>query len=115
MMRKSLPPYLRILLKHGLNSISFTNPLQALEHFVTNPDKFSLLITDMRMPGMCGLELASKIREINKSIKIFLITAFDTDELDSNKVYRTAKIDRITQKPVKLGVLRKLIQEIFNS
>ena len=67
------------------------------------------------MPSMCDLDLADKVRELNKSVKIFLITAFDIDELDSNKVYQSAKIDRIIQKPIKLAVLRKIIDETINA
>jgi two-component system, cell cycle response regulator CpdR len=70
----------------GFDSISFTNPLQALEHFKANLDKFSIVITDMRMPGLCGLELANKVRDLNESVKIFLITAFDTDELGKDGI-----------------------------
>ena len=64
----------------GFDSVSFISPLQALEHFEADPGKFSLVITDMRMPGMSGLELANKVRKLNDSIKIFLITAFEIDD-----------------------------------
>ncbi|MGD9534529.1 MAG: response regulator [Candidatus Nitrosocosmicus sp.] len=36
--------------KSGYESISFTDPLLALEHFSQNPDKISMIITDLRMP-----------------------------------------------------------------
>lgn len=48
---------LATLFKHlidamGLNAISFTNPLLAFEYFMVNRDKVSLVITDLRTPGM---------------------------------------------------------------
>jgi two-component SAPR family response regulator len=46
----------------------------------------------MRIPGMCGLELANNIRELNDSVKIFLITAFDTFDVERNPLYRQAKL-----------------------
>jgi DNA-binding NtrC family response regulator len=98
----------------GLDGISFTNPLLAFEYFRDNPQKFSLVITDLRMPGMCGLDLSNKIRELNDSVKIFLITAFDTFDIESNQIYRQAKIDKILQKPIKLAVLRNLIKKTLN-
>jgi response regulator RpfG family c-di-GMP phosphodiesterase len=97
-----------------MDAVSFTNPLLAFEYFKNNHQKFSLVISDLRMPGMCGLELVNKIRELNNSIKIFLMTAFDTADLESSKVYRSARIDKIIQKPIKLAVLRKIIEETFN-
>lgn len=95
----------------GMDAVSFTNPLLALEYFKDNPQKFSLVISDLRMPGMCGLELVNKIRELNHLVKIFLITAFDTADLESSEAYQSARIDKIIQKPIKLAVLRKIIEE----
>ena len=63
--------------KEGYDAMSFSDPLMALEYFKETIDKHSLIITDMRMPGMSGIEFAKKIREFNTKIKIFLITAFD--------------------------------------
>jgi CheY-like chemotaxis protein len=100
---------------NGMDAVSFTNPLLALEYFKDNQNRLSLVITDLRMPGICGLELANKIRELNNSIKIFLITAFDTDDLENNEIYQSAKINRIIQKPIKLSVLKKLIEETFSN
>ena len=98
----------------GMDAVSFTNPLLAFEYFKNNPQKFSLVISDLRMPGMCGLELVNKIRELNNLVKIFLMTAFDTADLESSEVYQPARIDKIIQKPIKLAVLRKIIEETFN-
>ena len=98
-----------------MDAVSFTNPLLALEYFKDNQNRLSLVITDLRMPGICGLELANKIRELNNSIKIFLMTAFDTDELENNETYQSAKINRIIQKPIKLSVLKKIIEETFSN
>ena len=83
----------------------------AFEYFENNKNKFSLVITDLRMPGMCGIELAKKVRELNESVKILLITAFDTADLESSEAYQSAKIDKVIQKPIKLSILKKIIEE----
>lgn len=49
------------LTKEGYNPISFSDPLMALEYFKETFDKHSLIITDMRMPGMSGIELAKRL------------------------------------------------------
>lgn len=95
---------------HEMDAVSFTNPLLALEYFKDNMDKLSLVITDLRMPGMCGIELANRIRELDNSVKIFLMTAFDTADLESSESYQTAKIDKVLQKPIKLSTLKKIIE-----
>ncbi len=90
--------------------VSFTNPLMAFEHYRQCTDKYSIVITDLRMPGMNGIELANKIRELNSSVKIFLITAFDISDIQLNESYKQAKIDKIVQKPLKLTSLNKIIE-----
>ena len=99
----------------GLGAISFTNALLAFEYFKDNPNKFSLVITDLRMPGICGLELAKNIRELNDLVNIFLITAFDISDLEGSEAYQSAKIDKVIQKPIKLSILKKLIEDVLIS
>jgi DNA-binding response OmpR family regulator len=90
--------------------VSFTDPTLALEWFKETSDKHSLIITDLRMPGMCGIDLAKDIRKINNNIKIFLMTAFETHSLQDDKYFKTARIDRLIQKPVHFSDLREWIK-----
>ncbi len=55
----------------------FSSPRQALEHFEKNASTCSVVLTDIRMPGMSGLELAGKMLKIKPDVKIILMTAFD--------------------------------------
>jgi CheY-like chemotaxis protein len=95
----------------GYDAVSFTNPLLALEHYKQRVDKYSLIITDLRMPGMCGLEFANKIRELDSDVKIFLVTAFDIADIESKWAVGTAKIDKVIQKPIKPSMLKKTIDQ----
>jgi len=97
------------LIDSGYSAISFSDPVMALEYFKETSDKHSLVITDLRMPGMCGLDLSKKIREINEKIKIFLMTAFDIKDLKNDPDFKAAKIDKILQKPITLSELREMI------
>jgi DNA-binding NtrC family response regulator len=101
--------YREYLLEMGFDAVSFTNPLMAFEHYRQYADKYSLVITDLRMPGMDGIELANKIRELDYSVKIFLITAFDIADIEGQEFYKSAKIDATLQKPTKLSLLGKII------
>ncbi len=96
----------------GYEAVSFTNPLLALEQYKQRVVKYSLIITDLRMPGMCGLEFANKIRELDSSVKIFLVTAFDIADIESKWAVGTAKIDKVIQKPIKLSMLKKTIDQV---
>ena len=46
--------------RDGHDVVSFTDPFLALEYFKEIPNKHSLIITDLRMPGLCGIDLAKK-------------------------------------------------------
>ena len=62
--------------RSGFDSVSFTDPLSALDHFSQNHDKYSVVITDWKMPNLDGIQLAKKIRKYNTTVKILLITAY---------------------------------------
>jgi DNA-binding response OmpR family regulator len=95
--------------QQGFNTISFVDPVLALEYFKETSDKHSLIITDLRMPSLNGLELAKKIRELNTNIKIFLMTAFETRDLENHVDFKMARIDRLIQKPVRFSDLKEMI------
>ena len=99
------------LRKEGYTIVSFTDPVLAFEYYRETADKHSLIITDLRMPGICGIDLAKKVREINSKVKIFLMTAFDTADLKDNEDFKKAKIDRLIQKPIRFADLRQMINE----
>ena len=103
------------LRKEGYNAISFTDPILAFEYFKETSDKHSMIITDMRMPGMCGIDLANKIREINAKIKIFLMTAFEIKDLEDRPDFKFARIGRLIQKPVHFSDLREMINDVWKN
>ena len=99
----------------GYNIVSFTDPILALEFFKQNSQKYTILITDLRMPCMSGIELANKIRQINNVIKIFLITAFMVEDLENHQEFKSAKIDKLIQKPIRLSMLQKIISQTLET
>jgi DNA-binding NtrC family response regulator len=103
------------LRKEGYDVVSFTDPELALEYYKETPAKFSLIITDMRMPGICGIDLAKSIRVIDSKIKIFLMTAFETNDLENKEGFKNARIDRIIQKPIRFSDLREMINEALKN
>jgi len=45
----------------GYAVYAFTNAGEALEHFKSNKDQYGLIISDVRMPSISGLEFASRL------------------------------------------------------
>jgi CheY-like chemotaxis protein len=110
----------KYLKKWNFSVDAFSDPLRALGQFKSQPDYYRLLITDMRMPGMTGLELASRIIELKPGINVVLMTAFDTDSvsLPEYALRSTSVIRRqdILRKPFRLeqvcqAVKKQLIKE----
>jgi CheY-like chemotaxis protein len=100
----------------GYNAITFVDPVLALEYFKQTSDKPSLIITDLRMPGLCGIDFAKNIRILGTpDIKIFLMTAFDARDLEESSNYVEARIDKLLQKPIRLSELRTMINELWKT
>jgi DNA-binding NtrC family response regulator len=100
------------LQKHGFNTLAFTDPLLALEHFQNNSKDFALVISDIRMPSMNGYELIRKIKAERPTIKTILISAFEINKEEFSKIMPTVKIDSFITKPISL---KQLIHSIENS
>jgi CheY-like chemotaxis protein len=89
----------RHLEKWGFEVDTFSDPYHALQVFKQNQDRYSLVLTDIRMPEMSGIALAAMILKVKPDCKIVIMTAFEilADELKIS--LPTIKHDDILQKP----------------
>ena len=68
---------LQILLERmGIDSVAAESGEEALRCF--QAEKIDLILTDLKMPGMTGLELLAKLRELDADVPVILLTAFGT-------------------------------------
>ena len=65
-----------LLTSLGYQVTVFATPQETLARFREQPDSFDLVVTDMTMPKMTGMELAKKLMEIRQDIPIILCTGF---------------------------------------
>ena len=56
--------------------LTFTDPIAALEHFQTNADAYVLVISDYKMPGLNGMELLRKMKDLNHFLRTIITTGF---------------------------------------
>ena len=103
------------LINEGYDVVSFTDPVLALEYYKETANKHSLILTDLRMPGICGIDLAKRIREFDSKIKIFLMTAFDAKDLEDSEDFKNTRIDRLLQKPIRFSDLREMINDVWKN
>jgi PAS domain S-box-containing protein len=66
----------RALKRTGYDIIAVSDGLEALNMFSKTPDKFDLVITDMTMPRITGVELAKKLMNVRSDIPIILCTGY---------------------------------------
>ena len=72
---QSMRDFLKILLRKEGNSVDTgDNAKTALDHLKKN--NYDLVISDIRMPGMSGLDLLSRIKEQSPDLPVIMITAF---------------------------------------
>ena len=79
---------------------AFTNPEQALQSFKSDAKSYCLLLSDVRMPGLSGIQLARKVKEINPAVKTVLMTAFEIKDSEFSKVFPSTQVDGFVQKPI---------------
>jgi DNA-binding NtrC family response regulator len=96
----------------GYSTYGFVNPSAALEHFRQDPKAYQAVITDVRMPGMSGFDLAREIRRMNRDVKIILMSSFEISMPEFKKVLPSLEIDGIFDKPVGLDKLNAIIKSI---
>ncbi|HJT49467.1 MAG TPA: response regulator [Nitrososphaeraceae archaeon] len=94
----------------GLNVFGFTDPQLALEHFRINCKSYSLIISDIRMPGINGFEFVRKIREIWPAVKVVLMSAFEINSTELSAGLRENIIQGFIQKPIALDELGSIVQ-----
>jgi len=58
---------------------AFNSSLEALEAFRTQPQHFDLVITDLTMPHLTGIELAREMKRLRMDVPIILATGFSED------------------------------------
>jgi DNA-binding NtrC family response regulator len=100
---------------NGINVFTFTDPILALEHFQMNQDAYVLVISDFKMPGLNGMELLRKMKDLNKFVRTILMTAFTIDNKIFHGYTKRNIINGFVQKPVRLYDLIKEVDTQIHS
>ncbi|WP_321492237.1 cache domain-containing protein [uncultured Desulfobacter sp.] len=103
---------LKILLeKYGYQVTLFQNGSDALEAFRLDPGRYDLIVTDMTMPKLSGIELSKAVLKIKSGLPIIMCTGYNDNFTENNGLQ--IGIRTILQKPFDNAKLVYEIQEIF--
>ena len=97
--------------RDGFKVSAFTDPAMALEDFKLNYNTCSLILSDIRMPGMNGYDFIKKTQEIDKQAKVIFMSSFDIEDKEFHNVISDINVDAFLQKPFTLRELRDTLQK----
>ena len=100
----------------GISVFSFTDPVKAFEHFTEYKENYVLVIADLRMPGLNGLELLKKVKTSNPKVRTILMSAYNFEEEDLYQQYmKEAVINSTIEKPVTMNRLYQKVRDELNA
>jgi len=104
--------YPEMLDRMGYQVVACTSSLEALEAFHTDPARFDLVVTDLTMPNMTGLELAEKLNEIHPNTPVILCTGF-SETVDGPEARRLG-IRETLMKPILADDLAQAVGRVLD-
>ena len=108
-------PTIRVLVARTLESLGYevqraADGVEALDTIEASADPISLVISDIVMPGMGGLELHEKVRKQYPDIQVLMMTAYPLGEVPEGLVTMQ---DRMIHKPFTMQQLAQSVAEIL--
>lgn len=107
---KILKSYNRMLRKKPWQILTALSGEKALE--LLNKEEIDLVITDIKMPNMHGIDLIKRIRKIDAKIPIVICSGYHGMKEDDN--IRFYDIAAFLEKPLEADILENKIEELLN-
>jgi CheY-like chemotaxis protein len=98
-----------LLLERGYNVITAQNGAEGLDRIQREP-RLSLIITDIRMPGIDGWELARRATEMRADLKVLYITGYPGEQRPEN-----APPGPLLRKPWRTGEFYTCLDQLIGS
>ena len=92
----------------GIKVYTYNDPLEVLSQF--RPNFYDLLLVDINMPKMNGIDLSRRLLELDSNVKICFITAGDANVEVLRELYPTRDIGCFIKKPVTIDQLVKRVK-----
>lgn len=102
----------QMLERFGYKVHELTSSVDALKTFKADPDAYDLVITDMSMPNMTGVQLAGKMLAVRPNIPIIICTGF-SDKMNV-EVAKALGAKGLLIKPILMSALAKEVRRVLD-
>jgi DNA-binding NtrC family response regulator len=101
----------RLLKRLGYEPAGFTEAADALAAFKTDPDRYTLVLTDLSMPGANGLDFAQEVLATSPTSRVAILTG-NVDPADVTRATALG-VRAVVQKPLSLEELGPVVQRLL--
>ncbi len=102
-----------MLIDMGYSVTTESDSRSALELFLQQPDDFDLIITDLSMPVLSGVDLVAEVRKQGSNIPVIFCTGF-LQNLDSEDFFSLG-VSAVCNKPFDFSVLTNAIDRALEN
>ncbi|HTI99185.1 MAG TPA: ATP-binding protein [Dongiaceae bacterium] len=103
----------QLLTRRGYHVTAHTDPLAAREDFLARPDTFHLVLTDLTMPGLDGVDLAREIYKVRPDLPVIVATGFGSNLLNNTEIAGQTNIRKLVEKPLDGNAIIRAIVEVL--
>lgn len=96
-----------IISKENYEVVTASSGTEAWEKFTEQP--FDLVVTDITMPGLTGIELLKRIKSSHPQTHVIIMTAYGSDEKKEEAITHGAY--RYVEKPFEIKLMKQIISE----
>ncbi len=108
--KNTLDGMVKILTRDGFSVCGVVSVYEALR--LLSGEKFDIVITDMKLPGMGGLSLIQEVKKIPEPIAIVVTTAYSSGKTATDATGCGA--DYYLTKPVNIGELESILEKLWD-
>ncbi len=101
----------RMLERLGYDTVCASGGAAALEIFKEKRDSLDLVLCDLSMPGMSGIEVLENLRALDAAIPVILSSGYSEDDLKDR--YRNKGFSGFLQKPYRMKTLGRMVEEVL--
>ena len=105
----------RILKQANYNPLIANESTEGLGIFVNHSKEIKVILTDMQMPNMDGIQLIENVRKIDPHCKIIVVSANDPEVYKQRLEQINAQIHGFLRKPFKREELIRMVTEVVNT